>query len=396
MRHMKHPTLVIIGGSYVGSVLALSLAQRGLPCHVLEQRADMTMPDHANTQDTRHFGLTRSSRKILEHLGLWSTLAADTLAITQMSIRTRAQPTFTLMTLGQQDTHLTLSSEASVVGRMLPAARLQHVLSEAIKHHPLITTAFNTTVTALEAQQDHWNVIAQTIGARAPMALSATLVIAADGAQSPTRDMLGISTQKKSYHQYAWQWRIKHRHAHQQRGFEYLLAEGPYVVLPRLHAYESKLIWCHPAKDGEALEEQISDWFPEELGAIDDIKADVYYPLHRIEATTSYTNAAVLIGDAYLRVHPVGAQGLNLGLRDAWALAAHIATDYRLGLAIGDATRLAAYQRARAPDRMQVKWLTDTLGHRAGQVPLPLMRLAGKLLRTKPARSLVRHVFHGE
>ncbi|NQY82100.1 MAG: FAD-dependent monooxygenase, partial [Alphaproteobacteria bacterium] len=213
-------------------------------------------------------------------------------------------------------------------------------------------------------------------------------------------ELAEIALEIKDYHQCAEQWKIVHENPHQNAAYEYLLPHGPYVVLPTTEPCTSKLIWCHEEDGAEYdLESQLIAHFPPALGEVSLLEHISAYPLNLQRAKSSYNGRVVLIGDAYQRVHPVAAQGLNIGLRDAQALAASLIDAQRLGLDHGTPHRLEGFHQQRRFDRFLVRSLTDFLGDKAGfDTPLfwRLHRVLGKLFATRPARCLIREIFHGE
>ena len=365
--------IIIIGAGYVGCTLALLLKRAGLSVVVLEKA-----PEKVSIPDDRHFGIARETRLLLENLGLWPELQAQVTEIATMQIQS------------VNENLLSLGNDQDVIGRILPAALLHATLRRAVQEAE-IPILFDQHVTELI---QHTNRIEITINTGE--LLVAPLLVAADGMHSQTRTLADIDVQIRDYNQNAQQWRITHTQAHHAQAFEMLLPEGPYVVLPTKDPKSSKLIWCRD-KDTEPDDSILMRHFPTQLGEIEILDYIGAYPLNMQQAKTPYQGRVVLVGDAYQRVHPVAAQGLNIGLRDAQALAEILIEAQYLGLDMGSRQLLNRFAASRHTDRFMVRSLTDFLGDKAGKPALqkPLGMLS-HLLATAPAKRAIRTAFHGE
>lgn len=365
--------ILIIGAGYVGCTLAILLKRAGIPVMLLEKS-----PEDIPIPDDRHFGIARESRHLLQKLGFWAELHPHITDIAAMQIDT-AQTT--ILRLGQKD---------DIIGRTLPAALLHQTLRRAV-HEADIPVLFDCHVTEL-VHHDHCSRVSTNTGAL----ITTPLVVAADGMHSGTRELAGITLKIKDYHQNAQQWRMTHSQSHGQQAFEILLPEGPYALLPTQDTHCSKLIWCTNT-DTKPEEADILRYFPAQLGEVEMLEYIGAYPLVLQQAKEAYRDRVVLIGDAYQRVHPVAAQGLNIGLRDSEALSDMVINAVRLGLDMGSTQFLQRFAASRRLDRFMVRGLTDFLGHRAGT---PLLEkplgIFSKLLATQPAKHAIRAAFHGE
>ena len=377
--------IIIAGAGLVGSVLALLLTRAGVGVVLCEQKPAPEKPIPGQPQELpgqKFLGLTRTSREIFEQLGLWTSIAPHCTGIVRMQIAGRKRP---LVTLGEDH------GSGRPVGRMIPAPVLEQALRQALADSG-VEVCYDSGVESLH----HRGLLDVTLSNG--MQWSTDLLVAADGMHSGVRRLAGIGLCERSYDQYACQWLVHHSAPHRQQGYELLLADGPFVVLPTAMPTASRLIWCRPPPP-EAVDAEIAALFPAALGVIERCTSCASFPLNFQRAERGHADRVVLIGDAFQRVHPVAAQGLNLGLRDANALAMQIVRARRLGLDPGDHPRLAAFVRSRARDRHQVALLTDLLGRRVGRVVETsdaLTALVAKAAGTKLARHLTRRAFHGE
>lgn len=165
------------------------------------------------------------------------------------------------------------------------------------------------------------NVTLQTSSGRS---LTARLIIAADGRGSNLRDAAGIRTNSWSYDQVALATSFAHSGSHQNISTEYHRAAGPCTTVPMPDGH-SALVWMErPARAAELMSLSDADLAREiqlathgELGLISAIGPRRTFPMQGLVAREFAANRIMLIGEAAHVVPPIGAQGLNMSLRDA-------------------------------------------------------------------------------
>ncbi len=200
------------------------------------------------------------------------------------------------------------------------------------------------------------------------IAVSASLLVAADGARSGVREQAGIATHGWSYGQSAIVTTVAHERAHNGRAEEHFLPAGPFAILP-LKGNRSSLVWTETDAEAARIVALPDDEFHAELerrfglhlGDIGVVGAKRAYPLGLFIARSFVADRIALVGDAAHVIHPIAGQGLNMGLRDVAALAEAIVDAARLGLDIGGADVLERYQRWRRFDTMAMGVATDGL-----------------------------------
>ncbi|HKY93534.1 MAG TPA: 2-octaprenyl-6-methoxyphenyl hydroxylase [Nevskiaceae bacterium] len=347
--------VVIVGGGLVGCSLAVALAGASRRVLLLEAVAPR---DAAPAWDERCIGLNAASHRILEALGAWRDLApaAEPILSTHVSERGRfGSATFTAAEAG-----------LDALGYNTPLRAINDVLWTHARAAANVEVRCPARLERLEVEQGG---VAVTIAAAgATETLRTRLVVAADGAKSAVRELLGVGAQTRDYGQSAIVTAVRPRHAHAGVAYERFLPTGPLAVLPKpddADGHACSLVWTVPTADLEGLLAlsdadflaRAQDLFGERLGAFRALGRRQAYPLSRVLGDTLRQPRTVFIGNAAQSLHPVAAQGFNLGLRDAATLAELLdgAADP------GAETLLAEYEARRGEDRRRVSDFTDGL-----------------------------------
>jgi 2-octaprenyl-6-methoxyphenol hydroxylase len=326
--------IVVVGGGPVGAALALALVDAGFSPTVLESRELQTGSD-----DPRPLALSYGSRLILDRLGVWAALAPATPI---ECIHVSQGGGFGRVTLAASEARL------PALGYVVDYARLHATLRAALAHRaPRFITG--AQVTAVRPAHDAAAVELTLDGDRP--AIAASLVAVADGGA------LGNLARVKTvdYGQAAVVATVTSEMRHRNMAFERFTPNGPLALLPC--GADRALIWTVSPKraqelcclaPGEFLA-QLHGEFGDRLGAFTAVVARSIFPLALKVAGNVAVPRTVLIGNAAQTLHPVAGQGFNLGLRDAWELAAQIERAHPQS--IGSAEMLATYQARRRADR---------------------------------------------
>ena len=194
------------------------------------------------------------------------------------------------------------------------------------------------------------------------------LLVGADGARSLVRESAGITSHGWDYDQAAIVTTVAHERDHNGRAEEHFLPAGPFAILP-LTGRRSSIVWTEEKAEAARIvalpdaefHRELEQRFGLKLGDIEVAGPRRAYPLGLSTARSFIAERVALIGDAAHIIHPIAGQGLNMGLRDAAALAEVIADAARLGLDPGAPDVLERYQRWRRFDTMTMGVATDGL-----------------------------------
>jgi 2-octaprenyl-6-methoxyphenol hydroxylase len=215
------------------------------------------------------------------------------------------------------------------------------------------------------------------------------LLVAADGANSATRDMLGIGATRVEYGQWAVIGNLLPEKAPANRAFERFTEAGPIAMLP-VADERAAFVWVQsPERARERLElpvevftAELQDAFGLRLGRFSRVGKRAAYPLALTRTNALTVRRGVIVGNAAHGLHPVAAQGFNLGLRDVAALCDCIADEVADGQGDpGRAAVLEAYADWRVSDQAKLVRFTDSIVHlfADNRLPVRLLRDIGML-----------------
>ena len=353
---MERADVIILGGGLVGLSLALALDRHGLGTIVVDPADPETQI--APTYDGRATAVSSSSWRMLEAIGVADRLEGVTCSIKAIRVSDGLRPGGILFDGEEGDPLGTM-----VENRLLRAA-LRDAAREA-EHVQLLMPARPG-----ETVRDAGGVRVALDDGRL---LAAPLLVAAEGRNSPTREAADIPLARWSYDHVAIVATITHERPHGETAYEIFYPDGPFAILPMLAGEDglsrSAIVWSVKARDAtpmlglpeRALAHEIEKRMGGFLGAVSFAGPRWNYPLGFHHAATITGQRLALVGDAAHGIHPIAGQGLNLGFRDAAALAEVLVEGARLGLDAGDAQLLARYERWRSLDTFMVAMATDSL-----------------------------------
>ena len=345
--------VVIVGGGLVGCSLAVALSaqqRRVALIEALPPRAD------APAWDERCIALNAASQKILAAIGVWDALEAQAEPILSTHISEKGRFGAARFTAEQ--------SALPALGYNTPLRAINDGLWQRARASG-VTTWCPARVTGLDVLAGSVNVHVEggTTGR-----ISARLLVAADGARSAVRDLLGVRAETQDYGQSAIVTAVRTKFSHAGVAYERFLPTGPLAVLPKprdAQGHACSLVWTVPnerlaefdALDDAGFLARAADQFGERLGAFTALGRRQSYPLTRVMSEHLRAARTVFIGNAAQSLHPVAAQGFNLGLRDAATLTELLEAQADAG---ADAL-LVEYEARRQQDRRRVSDFTDRL-----------------------------------
>ena len=340
----RHP-IIIVGGGLVGASLALGLARAGQASCLIESH-ELRGGGQPNFDD-RTLALSLASTRILNHLGVWNTIAESGSPIRHIHVSTRGS--FGTARIHAEDyglDYLGVVAKARVVGTTVLAA---------LKKETLCSIIAPASVKALKASADTVTLELQTeAGSKT---LSTDCLIGADGAQSFVRNAIGLTADAHDYEQTAMIMNVTTDRPHNGWAYERFTPHGTVALLP--HGPDRMgAVWCLPRKEAveklEASDERIIDGLQSQMGyragRITRVGKRSSYPLHLVNAPQVVRGRCAIIGNAAHTIHPIGAQGFNLGLRDI----AHLVETLPETAPGAVPARLLGYQALRETDQKRI------------------------------------------
>jgi len=344
--------IVIAGGGMIGTSLALALAPLSLRVAVVEAvpRAAVEQPSF----DDRSTALSRSTQRMFAAMGLWDDIAAAATAVKKIHVSDQGRFGFSHIDAEEQN--------VEALGHVVINRVLGSVLQNALDDLPDVDIICPAKISAARVAPDSATVTVQHENGDSAE-LQCRLLVAADGARSGVRDMLGITASHKAYGQCAIVGNLLSEKSLQNCAYERFTQHGPLAMLPITDG-RTGFVWTVAEDDAARILElddgafldELQDAFGYRLGTFSRVGKRAAYPLHLSKAMRLTATRSVLVGNAAHGLHPVAAQGFNLGLRDVAALCDCIA-----GYDLDDAELLDSYAAWRKADQGKLVGFTDGL-----------------------------------
>jgi len=362
--------VIVGGGGMVGLTLAVALARGGLDVVVADPVPKGAVLDARF--DGRVSALAYASVRMFGALGVWPHLEAHAQPINDILV--------TDGRIGGQPSPFSLHFDAAEVG----AAALGHIVENRHIRAGLFAVAETLPNLRLVAPAALTDLDALAGGVTATLGNGETIVaqlaVAADGRDSPMRELMGLQMISWAYPQTGIVATVEHEKPHNGVAYEHFLPSGPFAILPmapasnseaagQKYANRSSLVWTEDEKlapqmmklEQDAFDAEIAKRFGAHLGATHAAGPRWSYPLKFHLARGFVKPRFALCGDSAHGIHPIAGQGLNLGLKDAAALTEVVLDTARLGLDIGSLTALEKYERWRRFDSFALSAATDGL-----------------------------------
>ena len=365
MPEARTAEIIVAGAGPVGSIAALAFARSGFKVALIGPRA--------GADDRRTTALMLPALNYLEGLGLPPFPADLTAQLSAMRIvdgtnrLIRSAPvTFRASEIGE-----------AAFGTNIPNAVLTPLLREAVEAEPLIeihdelVSQWSLSDGGVEAMLENGDTV------------SASLAVAADGRMSAAREAAGIKAARRDYPQSALVLNFSHSREHGSVSTEFHTETGPFTIVP-LPGRRSSLVWVVAPEtaaqlaaltDGD-LSARIEDRMQSILGRVEVEPGRQIYPLSAILPSTIAANRVALVGEAAHVFPPIGAQGMNLGIRDVADL---VEMADRNRKDPGSDKALAQYRSARRPDVLARQTAVNALNLTllSDLLPAQLARSAG-------------------
>ncbi|MFQ5659055.1 MAG: 2-octaprenyl-6-methoxyphenyl hydroxylase [Gammaproteobacteria bacterium] len=356
MLHRSEYDIVIVGGGMVGASLACALADEETDIALID--AAPLKPGKQPSYDDRALALSLSSQRVFTALKLWPQIAVNANPIQRIHVSDRGHFGFVRL----QADMLGLDN----LGHVVIARDLGKALISRIKAAVNIDFICPAMLSAVTIEQDR--VRMDLINGDATEQFSGKLLVVADGTHSTVREQLGIRTRIRDYGQTAIIANATTEKPHRDTAYERFTEGGPFALLP-LKEQRCKMVFTLPAgeseeymkMDREAFLAKAQQRFGKRLGRFKTVGSRLTHPLLLLEAQQQTGDRIVLLGNAAHTIHPNGAQGFNLCLRDVAALAEQLISVIRSGKDPGGRQALDDYLSCRHRDQQRVMRFSERL-----------------------------------
>ena len=359
--------LAIVGGGIVGATLACALKDSGLRVVLIERSRQS-----AAVAIGRAYVISLMSGRIFQGIGIWDKILPQITEFGQISLSDAEYPgvvQFYPPDLGTE--RLGYAAEHRV---------LLTALQECLGNSPNVSWLCPAEVVNAEYKAEAVEIELSADSDR--KVIRTRLLVAADGARSRIRETAGIRTQGWHYWQSCVVATIKTERPHNNIAYERFWPSGPMGVLP-LPGNRCQVVWTAPHAEAKALKELDEKEFLAELehrtgGELGHLELDgdrYLFPVQLMHSDRYTLPRLALIGDAAHCCHPVAGQGMNLGIRDAAAIAQILQTAHNSGEDIGDIRVLKRYERWRKTENLTILGFTDFLDRMFSNNFLPVVAI---------------------
>lgn len=334
--------IVIAGAGPAGLTTALLLAQAGLSVVLIEKKS-LPQTDTPPEVSGRTAALMQGALSTLKQAGLLESLEEHCAPLKKLQIIDGTQ---------------TITFDANEIrlphfGLNVPLTSLNHFLASKARTLSNLTLMEETEIWDFETDPQGF----LTVRLNDEREIQTQLLIGADGKQSTVRTIAGIQTHKTDYQQSAITCLIEHSKDHLNTSTEFHRTNGPFTLVP-CPGNSSAVVWCESHTDAEYFMTMRQSDFTQALqdrteGVVGEVSLRTppeSWKLKGLAATCLISKRVILMAEAAHALHPIGAQGLNLTMRDVQCLVDLILWHRSLGMDVGQNTLLQRYSRARRID----------------------------------------------
>jgi 2-octaprenyl-6-methoxyphenol hydroxylase len=362
----EKPAAIVVGGGPAGLTTAITLAQAGIATVLVGKRSER--PDNRTT------ALFAGSVAALSTLGVWPLCVAQAAPLKVMRIVDDTGRLWRAPEVKFAADEIGLDAFGYNIENFHLVAALEQ-RAGALSHLRIV----EDEVRSVAPHED-----AVTVTLKSGATLSAPLLIAADGRRSLCRAAAGITVDERDYSQVALTVCLKHTRPHHDTSTEFHTPSGPFTLVP-LPGLRSSLVWVLDPAQADAIKAlsdadlaaEIERASHSILGKIAVEPGRGVFPLSVATAKRFGAQRIALIGEAAHVIPPIGAQGLNLGLRDAASIGELAIAAQRDGGDIGGEDVLEAYEKMRRADVASRTLAIDLLNRTLLTDFLPVQGLRG-------------------
>lgn len=373
--------IAIAGAGLVGAAFALLLAEIGagaLSIALVEAKTPMARADTGagGTEapfESRVVALNEASRRLLERIGAWDSITAGRVCpYSRMEVRDSEGTGYIAFDCAEV--------RAPDLGHIAENRLVLAALLDRIAQVPSIDLRCPARITGIARAGDR---IALDLDGEQ---IVAPLLVAADGARSPVRELLGFRVRGWSYGHSAIVATIRTETPHGYTARQWFTGTGPLALLPLRttggDSHYSSIVWSQQTAAAEALMnlddaafcKSLTEASEHCLGTVAEVTGRECVPLYQRHAIDYTQSGVALIGDAAHSLHPLAGQGVNLGFADARVLTEELARAHARGVALGDQVALSRYQRRRKPENLAMMAAMEGF-KRLFEHPSPIARL---------------------
>ncbi len=352
--------ILIVGAGMVGLTLAAALAKTSLTVGLIEAR-DLSVGPGA---DGRSSALALGTIRLLDQLGAWSMMQA--LGVSPIYQIQVSDGQFSgISRLSRED--IQVEALGYIVENTVTQTALRHLIHQADN----IQLMYPATVQAIQQQTEEVQVLIDYQGEL--RSITAQLVVGADGSRSLIRHLADISCSDWPYRQACVVTTVTTEQPHHHVAYERFQPSGPFAILPMVgldpseSSCRSCVVWTIRSQDrdqimslkDEPFIQTMMPAFGEHLGQITSVSSRACYQPRRLHSHCYYASRVALVGDAAHSTHPVGGQGVNMGMRDVALLATLLSQAHYTYEDVGSPDLLKIYNRARRLENGGVLLGTD-------------------------------------
>jgi 2-octaprenyl-6-methoxyphenol hydroxylase len=385
--------IVIAGAGIAGLTLACALKNSGLRVALIEAK-----PKTAGLQQRRAYHLSLMTGRIFEGLGIWQNILPHITTFQQISLADADYPAVVNLCpedLGTQN-----------LGYVGEHCVLVQALLDALEGCESVTWLCPTEVVGVEYGVEEATVTLSDRSTSDRSIIRTKLLVAADGSRSPLRQQAGIKTRGWQYWQSCVTAVIRSEKPHESIAREHFWESGPFATLP-LPGNRCQVVLTAPHEEAKQWADGAEAEFLAELerryggalGKLEMVGDRLLFPVQLMQSDRYVRSRLALVGDAAHCCHPVGGQGLNLGIRDVAALAQVLQGAQRQGKDLGDLSVLRRYERWRKFENLVILGFTDFLDRSFSSRWLPLVvvrRLGLRVMRgVRPLRFVALRLMTG-